>query len=72
VTVSGDLYFSFRDGETWSEPRHLAILNTGASELGPRLSPDGVWLYFASNRSGDDNVEIYKVRFSDVEAFLAR
>ncbi len=34
----------------WSEPVHLTALNSEHRELGPKLSPDGLSLYFGSNR----------------------
>lgn len=43
---------SFANSE-WSEPVNLGpTVNTGANEVNPTLSPDGLSLYFASNRTG--------------------
>jgi Tol biopolymer transport system component len=59
VSVSGrpdsvgsyDLYVSRREGETWQPPVHLpAPINSTGWDFGPRLSPDGRWLFFTSNR----------------------
>jgi Tol biopolymer transport system component len=47
-----DLYVSFRDGEKWSAPRHLAApISSPDNESGPSVSLDGAWLYFSSDRS---------------------
>ncbi|HUG39110.1 MAG TPA: hypothetical protein VMM12_01430 [Longimicrobiales bacterium] len=45
---------------TWSDPVPLTTLNTPASELAPALSPDGLTIYFASDRAG--NTDIYAAR----------
>jgi len=48
---SYDLYASHRCGETWSEPRNLGdAVNSPGWDFGPRLSPDGRFLFFTSNR----------------------
>ena len=48
----------------WSEPVHLdAPINSPFSELGAELSPDGLSLYFGSDRpAGMGNVDIWAVR----------
>jgi hypothetical protein len=46
-----DLYVSFRDGAHWTKPRRLdPPIDTAFNESGPSVSPDGTWLYFASDR----------------------
>jgi hypothetical protein len=49
-----DLYISRREtGGTWSEPRNLgAAVNTARAEFAPGLSPDGLYLFFTSERPG--------------------
>lgn len=50
-----DLYVSFKQNNgSWSKPMHLgAELNTAQfTETTPFLAPDGVTLYFSSNREG--------------------
>ncbi len=48
---SYDLYIARRDGNGWGTPTHLpAPINSPAWEFGPRLSPDGKWFLFTSNR----------------------
>lgn len=49
---NADLYVSRRVGGAWLEPAPLASVNTGADELGPRLTPDGRFLLFYSDRAG--------------------
>jgi len=57
---NGDLYVSFRRGEGWSRPVNLGPqINTRAREYSPRVSPDGRWLFFTSERGfpNDDRSE---------------
>lgn len=47
-----DLYVSERAGAGWSKPRNLGPrINSPAHEYDPAPSPDGLALYFASNRT---------------------
>lgn len=47
-----DLYVSDRVAAGWSKPRNLGPqVNSPAHEYDPALSPDGLTLYFASNRT---------------------
>lgn len=48
----------------WSEPVHLpAPINSSSTELGAQLSPDGLSIYFGSERTGGHgNVDIWAVR----------
>jgi len=46
---SSDLFVSFNQNGLWSEAINLGpIVNTQAREYSPRVSPDGKWLYYAS------------------------
>jgi hypothetical protein len=48
---SGDLYVSYRNDTTWSEPVNLGeTINTEDSDFGPIVSPDGKYLFFSSYR----------------------
>ncbi len=49
-----DLYAAERVGRVWSPPRPIAALNTLHNEQSPRLSPEGAWLYFSSDRPGGE------------------
>jgi Tol biopolymer transport system component len=52
-----DLYLSLLDDGRWSEPKNLgAAVNSGASEYGAMLSPDGRFLFFTSSRSGMEDI----------------
>jgi len=64
-----DLYAAHRDStdSSWRSAQPLTELNRGDSDEGsPFLSPDGVHLYFASNRapraSGERDLDIYTAR----------
>lgn len=47
-----DLYVSWQCDGQWSEPRNLGDdINSEAKDYAPKLSPDGRYLFFTSNRS---------------------
>jgi Tol biopolymer transport system component len=58
-TGGGDLY-AVKTGDTTLVP----LLTTGAREMSPSISPDGRWLAYVSNESGQD--EVYVRPFPDV------
>jgi|GEM_PF-2249340 len=64
---SGDLYISYADGNGgWKEPLNLGPeINTSEFEYTPLISPDGQWLLFSRGWG-----EIYKIRLSEINAFL--
>ena len=47
-----DLFIARRTEAGWAEPQPLQYVNTAHNELGPRISRDGRWLYFYSDRPG--------------------
>ncbi len=50
-----NIYISFYDSSTksWSQAQKLPYpINTGAHELSPRITPDGKYFFFLSERSG--------------------
>jgi hypothetical protein len=50
---SADIYVSFNQNGIWSKPANLgSIVNSNARDYSPRVSADGKWLYFASERGG--------------------
>ena len=57
--IGFDVWIAARDGDR--EPRPFAV--TGASGIGPAVSPDGEWLAYASGESGRS--EIYVQPFPD-------
>jgi hypothetical protein len=50
-----DLYVSRREASGWSVPQNLGdAVNSEANEFAPALSPDGLHLFFSSDRTGVD------------------
>jgi hypothetical protein len=48
---NSDLFISYHRNGKWSKPKNLGpVINTAAREYSPRVSPDGKWLYFTSER----------------------
>ncbi|GIT28189.1 MAG: hypothetical protein Ct9H300mP1_02350 [Planctomycetaceae bacterium] len=48
-----DLYVSRRDGSNWTSPENLGDeVNSSVDEHDPALAPDGLDLFFASDRAG--------------------
>ncbi len=47
-----NLFFSRFRNNSWSEPRSLSINDADSWDSTPALSPDGLTLYFSSNRQG--------------------
>jgi hypothetical protein len=53
-----DLYYSLKTAEGWSAPRNFGpVVNSGRYDASPSFSPDGKYLYFASDRGEDRNAE---------------
>lgn len=66
-----NIYISFRNGGTWSEPVNLgAEINTPFAANAPSLAPDGKTLYFSSIRRKLVNFPKPKESYSDVEKRL--
>ena len=58
-----DIYVSYRDGDEWSEPDNegeMINVNSTAKDYQPALSPDGNYLYFASDRRSTAYLDIYR------------
>src|SRR4051812_25965071 len=49
---NADIYVSRRVNNRWAEPAPLEGVNSEADDLGPRLTPDGKFLLFYSDRPG--------------------
>ncbi|MDX9955791.1 MAG: hypothetical protein RBT75_16940, partial [Anaerolineae bacterium] len=67
----GDLYIAFQDSTgKWSLPQNLgAKVNSEAEESTPTLSPDGKYLFFASNRgAGQRFPDLYWIEASFLQA----
>ena len=68
---SYDLYLARRDGEHWQPPIHLpAPLNSTGWDFGPRLSPDGRWLFFTSSRGFGSEPLAKRMNIDQLEAAL--
>jgi hypothetical protein len=51
---SSDLYISFAKDGSWTTPRNLGPgVNSSARDYSPRISGDGKWMYFTSERLDD-------------------
>jgi len=48
ISIPGDLYYSPRTGDGWTEAVPIKRLNSGGSDLMPRLHPDGNMLYYTT------------------------
>lgn len=67
----GDLYIAFQDSDgKWRPPQNLgARVNSEAEESTPTLSPDGKYLFFASNRgAGQRFPDLYWIEASFLQA----
>jgi len=64
-----DLYISFRkNNRIWTDPVNMGNkINSPAKELFPRVSPDGKYLFFTSNKEG--NFFTYWVNTKIIEDF---
>lgn len=59
-----DLYFSVKNGDTWSEPKNLGpVINSASDEIYPFIHPSGR-LYFSSN--GHDQVGGFDIFYSEL------
>jgi hypothetical protein len=70
----GDLYLSVRQPSgSWSVPQNLGSpVNSAAEEATPAFSPDGRFLFFASNRDARTNFpDIYWVSMEVIADLLA-
>lgn len=64
-----DIYFSKKEGDTWSTPVNLGPkVNTAGTEVFPFIAANGL-LYFSSNGlDGLGGLDIYETRFKDEKA----
>ena len=54
---SYDLYISYQTSTKWTEPKNLGDkINSSSWDFGPKISPDGKYLFFTSNRSASRQV----------------
>ena len=65
---SYDLYVARMGEGGWQAPAHLpAPINSSAWEFGPRLSPDGKWFMFTSNRGFGSQPLPRRLDFDELE-----
>jgi WD40-like Beta Propeller Repeat len=68
---AGDLYLSRRSEAGWGAPQALGLgVNTAAREYSPRVSNDGQWLIFASERGFSIEPRTAPLRYSELVARL--
>jgi hypothetical protein len=69
-----DLWISFRnDDGGWSEPINMGPgINSAAEEVTPALSPDGKYLFFGTQRSGDLGDNPYWVSAAVIDSIRVR
>ena len=66
-----DLYISYRRDSGWSKAANLGtVINTGAVEFSPSVSPDGKYLFFASTRGFADQPLARKFSYHELKAAL--
>lgn len=60
------LFFSHREGDAWSAPEPFGHNDPKSSAMHPAFSPDGLFLYFASDRSGGHGgMDLYRCQRTD-------
>ncbi len=67
-----DLYISFKTDDGWSEPKNMGPqINSPGWEMGPSLSRDGRYLFFARRKAfrTDEPSKIYWVSINVIEQF---
>lgn len=75
---NGDLYVSYNQDGTWSEPENLgSSVNSPESDVTPHISPDGRYLFFARPSGSEHLRSIFFIPVSetplrlDVDRFVA-
>lgn len=71
-----DLYISFRQHDgSWGDAINMGDkINTDAYEAGPKVTPDGKYLFFVRNMGSDkfENVDIFWVGAHIIETLRPR
>jgi outer membrane protein OmpA-like peptidoglycan-associated protein/Tol biopolymer transport system component len=63
-----DLYFSRKNGDSWSRPSNMGdVINTKNYEGFPSISPDGKSIYFMTHMISADNKPCYKLMMSEAD-----
>ena len=66
MSVSGDLYISFKQDETWTIPQNIVELNSKGSDLYAKLSNDHRLYYSSNGFSKDTSPKIYQTDFNQL------
>ena len=60
--MGGDIYYSEKEGDSWSDPKPFATVNTKKFESSAFVTADGNTAYFSSNRyKKNDDLDIYYI-----------
>ena len=53
-----DIYISWKNNDgKWIEPRNIGSeINSAGSEYGSTISPDGKYLFYTSNKNGNEDI----------------
>ena len=67
---SDDLFYSQEVDGRWTEPTALpAIVNSEANEGFPSVTPDGQYLFFASDRGGSWSIYLVEMAALDLDVY---
>ena len=76
VALDGRIAYAGDDGNIWMINRdggeHRQLTNSPSSEMVPKLSPDGRFIFFSSNRSGTNQIWRMNVDGSDQKQITKR
>lgn len=65
-----DIFVSRRSGDDWSDPDNgdeMVNVNTAHKEYQATVTPDGAWLYFATDRTNPFGLDIYRAPWTGSE-----
>jgi len=69
LSVSGDLYISFKNNSDWTSPQNIMELNSTGSDLYPELMNEGTLYYSSNGFHAGTSPKIYAV---DVQRLIER
>jgi Tol biopolymer transport system component len=68
---NSDIWISYHQGGEWTTPINVgSSVNTPAREYSPRLTPDGKWLIFASERGFPTENRSKALTYDELESGL--
>ncbi|HEY7546407.1 MAG TPA: exo-alpha-sialidase, partial [Blastocatellia bacterium] len=66
-----DLYVSYNDKGVWTRPENLGdTINSSAWDFSPKISPDGKYFFFTSNRGFADKPLEKRLTYEELTARL--